>query len=156
MVLKSVPMTREGLDRFKAELEHLRNVRRKEVADRIHQARDDARPQNNAEFEDAKNEQALVEGRIKELEQLLSCATPIDEERTQDGCVRVGSTVTVSQPNGTETRYTIVGRAEANPLHGRISNESPCGRALLGRRVGDRVEVIAPSGAIAMVVKLIE
>jgi transcription elongation factor GreA len=156
MVLSSVPMTRDGLAKVRCELDQLRGVRRQEVAARIHQARDDARPQNNAEFDDAKNDQARVEGRIQELERLLARATPIDEERTTDGCVRVGSRVTIRQQTGREQSYTIVGSAEANPLQGRISNESPCGRALLGRHVGDRVEVQAPSGAIEVLVTAIE
>ncbi len=156
MVLSSVPMTRDGLTKAVTELNLLRSVRRQEVAARIHQARGDASPQNNADFEDAKNEQAVVEGRIQELERLLARATPIDEERTTDGCVRVGSRVTVQQQGGREQSYTIVGSAEANPLQGRISNESPCGRALLGRCVGDRIEVQAPSGPIAMVITAIE
>ncbi len=156
MVLSSVPMTRDGLAKSLNELDQLRTVRRQEVAARIHEARSDARPQNNADFEDAKNEQALLEGRIQELERLIARATPIDEERTTDGCVRVGSHVTVKQQGGREQSYTIVGSAEANPLQGRISNESPCGRALLGRHVGDHVEVQAPSGLIAMVITAIE
>ena len=157
MTVKAMPMTRDGRARFSAELDHLRNVRRPEVAQRIHEARDEARQQNNADYEDAKNEQSLIEGRIRELEELLSCAILIEEHQgANDGCVRVGNTVTVVQKTGSEAEYTIVGSAEANPLKGKISNESPCGRALLGRKIGDEVQVMAPSGAITITVKRIE
>lgn len=155
MVYKPVPMTREGRERFVAELEHLRGVRRPEAAARIHQARDETRPQNSAEYEDARHEQTLVERRIVELEQLLACAVPIDESACDGAEVRVGSTVKVQQHTGNETEFTIVGSAEASPLKGRISNESPVGRALLGKRIGDTVQVAAPAGALTMVVKAI-
>ncbi len=155
MVYKPVPMTREGRERFVAELEYLRLVRRPEVAARIHQARDETRPQNSAEYEDARHEQTLVERRILELEQLLACAVPIDEAACDAAEVRVGSTVKVLQQTGNEAEFTIVGSAEASPLKGRISNESPVGRALLGKRIGDTVQVAAPAGALTMVVKAI-
>lgn len=154
MAYKTVPMTREGRERFAGELEHLRSVRRSEVAERIHQARDETRPQNSAEYEDARHEQTLVERRILELEQLLACAVLIDESACDGAEVRVGSTVKVEQHSG-ESEFTIVGSAEASPLKGRISNESPVGRALLGKRIGDTVQVAAPAGAITMVVKAI-
>jgi transcription elongation factor GreA len=140
-------LTREGLDRMRAELEELVNVRRAEVATRIHDAKEHGDLAENAEYEDAKNEQAFVEGRIQSLETLIRNAILIDETHSTDH-VQIGSTVVVETASGRET-YTIVGSAEASPRDGRISNESPVGRALLGRRRGEKVVVHVPAGDIA-------
>lgn len=157
MVRNPVPITPEGKQRLEAELDHLRSVRRPEIAERIHTVRVESRPQNDAEYEDAKREQSLVEGRIRELEALLANVVLIEANgATSDGCVRIGCTVTVANHDGKEVGYTIVGRAEARPLGGKISNESPVGRALLGKRVGEEVLVDAPAGTIKLVVKRIE
>jgi transcription elongation factor GreA len=156
MAEKAVPMTREGIERLEKELDHLRNVRRQEVADRIHEAKELASAQNNAEYEEAKNEQAFVEGRIMTLEHLLQNATLIDEEAAHHASrVQLGSTVTVSTSEGKTTDYTIVGAAEARPTEGLISNESPVGRALLGKRVGDEIQVQVPKGVLRLTVTAI-
>lgn len=149
MVEKTVPLTKEGLAKLEQELEHLRTVRRLEVAARIHQAKELASTQNNAEYEDAKNEQAFVEGRILTLEKIIQNAVIIDEEEAHHSKqVRLGCVVTVMTHDGNEQRFTIVGTTEADPKQGRISNESPMGRALLGKRVADEVQVNAPKGIL--------
>jgi len=153
MAEKAVPMTKEGIERLEKELEYLRNVRRPEVAERIHQAKELASAQNNAEYEEAKNEQAFVEGRIMTLEHLLQNATVIDEEAAHHATrVQLGSKVTVVEQDGKTRAYTIVGAAEARPAEGLISNESPVGRALLGKRVGDEVQIQVPKGVLRLTV----
>ncbi len=137
-------LTHDGLEKLRAELEQLVNVRRAEVAARIHDAKEHGDLAENAEYEDAKNEQAFVEGRIQTLESLIRNAVLIDEHHSSDH-VQIGSTVMVDSPDGKET-FHIVGSAEADPGAGRISNESPVGRALLGHRKGDKVVVHVPSG----------
>ena len=153
MVDKPTPLTQEGYTRLQQELEHLRTVRRPEVLTRIQQAKDLADFQHNAEYDDAKNEQAFVEGRIITLDRLLKDASIIDEEEAhQANCIQLGSTVTVLNHKGQEERYTIVGSAEADPNRGRISNESPVGMALLGKREGAEVEVQVPAGSSHFVI----
>lgn len=156
MAEKAVPMTKEGIERLEKELEHLINVRRAEVAERIHQSKELASAQNNSEYEDAKNEQAFVEGRIMTLEHLLQNATVIDEEAAHHASiVQIGSTVHVTDAEGKTTEYTIVGAAEAKPTGGLISNESPVGRALLGKRVGDEVQISVPKGVLRLTITAI-
>jgi transcription elongation factor GreA len=153
MAEKAVPMTKEGIQRLQKELDHLLEVRRPEVAERIHAAKELASAQNNAEYEEAKNEQAFVEGRILTLEHLLQNVTVIDEEAAHHANrVQLGSTVEVAG-DGKKMTYTIVGPAEANPTEGKLSNESPVGRALLGKRVGDEVQVQVPKGVTRFTVK---
>ncbi len=151
MVEKAQPITKEGLAKIEEELQHLETVRRREVAERIHQAKELASTQNNAEYEDAKNEQAMVEGRIQTLQGLIQNAEIID----QDGAhrskqVMLGSTVKVKTSEGKSFEYQIVGPAEADPREGKISNESPVGRALIGKKLNDEVQVMAPAGVITM------
>ncbi len=150
MEAHNVLLTEEGLRKLEQELEHLKRVRRPEVADRIRQSKELASTQNNAEFDDAKNEQAFVEGRILTLEQMIQDATIIDEEQAHRASrVQIGSTVTVSEGKGKkQQQYHIVGSAEADPKEGRISNESPVGIALLGKRPGDAVQVNVPKGVL--------
>jgi transcription elongation factor GreA len=148
-------LTRDGLKKLEEELEHLRTVRRLEVAERLHQAMEDGELIENAEYEAAKNEQAFVEGRILTIEMLLSEAVIIEEEGPSNN-VRVGATVTVREDGSKPEQYTIVGAAEANPAKGMISNESPLGRALLGRKVGDEIKVSAPAGVLSFKVVKIE
>ena len=150
-------LTREGLKKLEEELEFLRTVRRAQVAERLHDAQEDGELIENAEYEDAKNEQAFVEGRILTLESMLSNAVII-QDSGPEGVVSLGSTVTIKESGsgGKPEAYQLVGAAEANPKHGRISNESPLGKALLGRRVGDEVKVNAPAGAISFRVVAIE
>jgi transcription elongation factor GreA len=140
-------LTREGLKRLEEELTYLRTVRRAQVAERLHNAQDDGELIENAEYEDAKNEQAFLEGKILDLESKLSNAVIIANDGTGD-TVRLGSTVTIKEQGGTPEKYMLVGAAEASPNDGRISNESPLGRALLGRKVGEDVKVNAPSGTL--------
>ena len=147
---KEVFLTPEGLEKLKAELEHLRSVRRQQVADQIHRAKELGGTVDNAEYDDAKNEQAFVEGRILTLEKMIQNATLIQEEKTPSSSVRLGSKVTVRSRGSDKEYYTIVGSAEANPGEGKISNESPVGKALMGKRVGDEVEVRAPAGALKL------
>lgn len=147
MVDHPVLLTEEGLARLEKELEHLKTVRRPQVAERIRQAKELASTQNNAEYDDAKNDQAFVEGRILTLEKLIQDARIINEEEAHHASsVQIGSTVHLVDSEGKKTQYTIVGSAEADPKSGRISNESPVGRALLGKRVGDEVQVSVPKG----------
>lgn len=143
---KPVLLTPQGLRLLESELEELTTTRRTEVAERIRQARDFGDISENAEYTEAKNEQSLVEGRILTLEAMVRNAVLIDEGPHPDGVVAVGTTVAIDAGDGSE-RYEIVGAAEADPLNGRISNESPLGRALLGHRVGDEIEWSGPAGS---------
>jgi transcription elongation factor GreA len=141
---KTTYVSREGLDKLREELNEMVTLRRPEIAQRIHDAKEHGDLTENAEYEDAKNEQAFVEGRIQALETIIKNATLIDEHTSTDH-VQVGSTVKVNGDDGTQT-FMIVGSTEAKPADGRISNESPVGRALLGRRKGDKVVVKVPAG----------
>ena len=141
---KPTYISKDGLDRLRTELEEIVTSRRPEIAQRIHDAKEHGDLTENAEYEDAKNEQAFVEGRIAQLEAMIKNATLIDENTSNDH-VQIGSTVKVDGPDGKES-FTIVGSAEARPTEGRISNESPVGRALLGRRKGDTITVHVPAG----------
>jgi len=143
---KPTYLSRDGLDKLHVELDEMVNVRRAEVATRIHDAKEHGDLSENAEYEDAKNEQAFVEGRIQTLEVIIKNATIIEEKHSTEH-VQIGSTVTVESGDGNET-FTIVGSTEASPREGRISNESPVGRALLGRKKGDKVAVHAPNGEV--------
>jgi transcription elongation factor GreA len=141
---KPTYLSKDGLEKLRAELEEMTTVKRPEVAQRIHDAKEHGDLSENAEYEDAKNEQAFVEGRIQTLEALIKNATIIDENHSTDH-VQIGSTVSVESPDGKET-FTIVGSTEAKPTEGRISNESPVGRALLGKKKGEKVLVRVPAG----------
>ncbi len=137
-------ISEDGLAKLRGELEELVNVRRQEIAQRIHDAKEHGDLAENAEYEDAKNEQAFVEGQIQRLEALIKNAILIDETHGTDH-VQIGSTVKVEGTDGKEV-FTIVGSTEASPSDGKISNESPVGRALLGKRKGDAVAVHVPAG----------
>ncbi len=140
-------LTREGYQRLQQELEYLRTVKRQEVAQRLHEALEGGELIENAEYEAAKNEQAFVEGRIQELEILLATARIIEENvMNKEGIIQIGSTVTIQEEGNPPETYKIVGAVEANPRQGRISNESPIGKAILGHKAGDIVEVDAPGG----------
>ena len=144
---KETILTPEGLRRLEDELEHLKTVRRKEVAGRIKQSKEFGDLMENSEYEDAKNEQAFVEGRILQLEVMLRNARVIDNHAVPPDRVAVGSTVRVKDLSaGDEITYMIVGSPEADPDQDKINNESPVGRALLGKRKGDTVEVTVPAG----------
>ncbi len=156
MVDKQVFVTPEGLEKLKSELEYLRTVRRQEVAEQIQKAKELGSTVNNPEYETAKNQQSFVEGRILTLEGMIKHAAVIPPEEGHSGRVTLGSTVVVTSTDGKKEHYTIVGSAEANPGEGKISNESPVGRALLGKKVGDHVEVAAPAGVLKLKVSKIE
>ncbi len=142
-----VYLTASGLKKLEDELEHLHTVRRQEVAQRLREAMQGGELIDNAEYEAAKNEQAFIEGRILEVEYIVSQAKLIEPGKTTD-VVCIGSTVVVKQNGKKRETFTIVGAAEADPKAGLISNESPLGQALLDHKVGDEVEVIAPAGAL--------
>ncbi len=155
MTDKPVPLTREGRIKLEEELEGLR-VRRRDVAERIHNAQEQGTSQNDAEYDDAKQEQGMVEGRILELEDVMRRATIIDEQGAQHaGRVVIGSAVEVEQ-DGVSRHYKIVGAPEADAGSGKISNESPVGFALLGKAAGDVVDVVVPKGVIKVKVIKIE
>jgi transcription elongation factor GreA len=147
MVDKEVVLTVNGLKKIEDELEQLKTVRRKEVAERIKQAIAFGDISENSEYDEAKNEQAQVEERILKLESMLKKARVIDEDDISTDVVSVGSIVTVLDIEfQEEVEYTIVGSAEADPYDLKISNESPVGRTLLGKKIGDVVEVQIPDG----------
>jgi len=148
-------VTKEGLKKLEEELNFLRTVRRGQVAERLHNAQEDGELIENAEYEDAKNEQAFVEGRILALESMLSSAVIIDTDRPA-GVVSLGSKITIREPGSKPEVYTLVGAAEADPKGGLISNESPLGKALLGRKIGDDVKVNAPQGTLSFRVVAID
>jgi transcription elongation factor GreA len=148
-------LTSEGYRKLQDELEYLRTTKRKEVADRLHEAMEGGELIENAEYEAAKNEQAFLEGRIKELEVLLATARVVDETPPADS-VQIGTTVTIKEEDNPPEIYDIVGAAEANPSEGKISNESPLGKALIGHKAGDRVQVDAPAGSFIVKVMKVE
>jgi len=153
---KETFLTPEGLRKLEEELDHLKAVKRKEVAERIKQAKDFGDLSENSEYEDAKNEQAFVEGRILTLEAMLRSVRVIDNHDARSDVVTIGSTVRVTDETGEDVTYTIVGSAEADPINDKISNESPVGRALLGKRKGQAVTVQVPAGTIRYTVKAIK
>lgn len=144
---KEIVLTREGLAKLEHELDDLKTIHRREVNDRIRQAKEFGDISENAEYEDAKQEQAFVEGRIMKLEQMVRNARLIDEGEYDDGEVHLGSTVKVKDlAKGDTHEFTIVGSAESDPPNHRLSNESPLGSALLGRKKGDSIDVTTPRG----------
>ena len=149
-------LTPEGHDQLEQELHELRTVRRPDVASRIHQATEGGGTVDNAEYEEVKNEQAFVEGRIRDLEEILNNAVVAERSPDSEDQVQFGSDVTVRTESGQSRSYHLVGSAEARPLEGKISNESPVGQALLDRRVGDVVEVATPSGVQKLTIVAIE
>jgi transcription elongation factor GreA len=138
----------DGLKKLQAELEQLRTTKRAEVAERIHAAMEFGDFTENSELEQAKNDQAFLEGRIMTLEQMIKNAQVIDEKASHD-LVEVGSHVTI-ESDGHKEKYVIVGSAEAAPQEGKISNESPVGRALMGHRPGETVKMSVPAGTVEM------
>ena len=142
-----VLLTEEGLTKLEAELHELSTTGRVGVAEAIREAQELGTAQIDGQYEDAKNRQAFLEGRIQEVEKMLENAELIDEDAAHKSKeVRVGSTVTVKLRNGTRQKFQLVGPAEANPPEGRISHESPVGQALLGSKRNDKVKVSAPGG----------
>lgn len=146
---KEVILTYEGLKKLEAELEEYKTVRRREVAERIKQALAFGDLSENSEYDEAKNEQAFIEGRIATIENMLRKAKVIDDEDINTDAVSVGAKVTVKDLEfDDEVEYTIVGSTEADPMEMKISNESPVGKALIGHKVGDVVDVAVPDGII--------
>jgi transcription elongation factor GreA len=143
---KDVLLTPEGLENLKKEIEYLSTTKRREVAERIKEAREFGDISENSEYDDAKNEQAMLEARIMTLEDKLRSASVIDAKELSADVVRVGSQVHVTDDKGKSVAYTIVGSTEANPSENKLSNESPVGKALIGRKQGDKVKVVLPSG----------
>ena len=146
-MIKEVVMSSEGLKKLEEELEQLKTVKRKEVAEKIKTALSFGDLSENSEYDEAKNEQAIVEGRIAEIEAQLKHVHILDESTLTDEIVHIGSKVRALNGKGVEVEYKIVGSTEADPLNGSISDESPVGSALLGHAVGDKVTVVMPSGA---------
>jgi transcription elongation factor GreA len=147
--VKEVILTPEGFKKLKAEIEHLSTVKRREVADRIRVAREFGDIAENAEYDDAKNEQMLLEHRIATLEERLKAARVIEKKEITTDVVSVGSHVKLRDMDAKQTvEYHIVGSAEANPTEHKLSNESPVGRAIIGKKKGEVVEVAAPRGAL--------
>lgn len=142
---KDVILTPDGLTKLKNELEYLSTEKRREVAARIKEAREFGDISENAEYDDAKNEQAMLESKIAQLEEKLRAATVIDSKDVKKDIVGIGSSVEV-EDNGKSATYTIVGSAEANPAERKLSNESPVGKALLGLKAGDTATVQLPNG----------
>ena len=153
---REVYITQEGLQKIQEELDYLKSVRRAEIARRIREAKEAGDIMENAGYDEAKNEQSFVEGRILQLEQTVRNAVLIGEQVRHDR-VELGHFVTVREQDTNELeRYLIVGSAEAAPGDGRISNESPLGKALMNRRVGEQVSVKTPGGTIQFVIVKIE
>lgn len=149
MVDKDIFFTREGLEKIESEIEHLKTVRRTEVAERIRVALGYGDLSENAEYDEAKNEQAQVEERIAKLENMVRKAQIIDEEALTKDQVNIGSRVEVKDMSDGEIfEYTIVGSVESDPLAGKISNESPVGSKLIGAKIGEIVEIEVPDGII--------
>jgi transcription elongation factor GreA len=153
-MVKEVILTKEGKEEVEQELHELIHVKRPEIAERIKVARDFGDLSENAEYDAARNEQARIEARINELEAVLKYAVVIDDKKTKKGVVSLGKKVDVLDKNyDEEMTFMIVGTTEADVTEGKISNESPIGNALLGRKVGETVEVDAPEGKILLEIK---
>ena len=157
MAEKPIFLTHQGKAALEAELNTLVNVTRPEIAEQIRQAREAGDITENAAYEDAKHQQGMLEGRIQELEHMLKHAQMIEEgvHSASEG-VQLGHHVTVTDTDGRDEKYFLVGSAEARPAQGKISNESPMGKALLGHRVGEAVDVATPGGRLKFTVKAIE
>jgi transcription elongation factor GreA len=155
MAAQTTFLTPEGLKKLEEELEYFRTVRRQEVAQRLRAVLEEQDILENAEYEDAKNEQAFVEGRILTLEDILRNVAIIEEGGPADR-VGIGNRVTVAEEDGEPETYHIVGSVEADPKRGRVSNQSPLGKALLGHRVGDEVIINVPDGVICFRITAIQ
>ena len=155
--MKEVILTPEGYEKLKSEIQHLSNDKRREVADRIRVARDFGDISENAEYDDAKNEQAMLEHKIAQLEERLVHARVIERGDVDLSVVSVGAKVRLRDVDAKQTvEYVIVGSAEADPAESKLSNESPVGKAIIGRKKGETVEVAAPRGALKFKIMGIE
>lgn len=157
MIEKIYPMTLDGKNKLEAELEELKTVKRKEIVERIKVARSFGDLSENSEYESAKDEQAFVEGRITTIETMLRFSEIIDNSKCAADEVAIGRKITfIELPDGEIEEYTIVGSAEADPFSGRISNDSPIAKALMGKKVGDQVVISTPGGDMTIEIKSIE
>ncbi|MFS0888525.1 transcription elongation factor GreA [Peribacillus frigoritolerans] len=148
---KEYPMTKEGKVKLEQELEQLKTVKRKEVVERIKIARSFGDLSENSEYDSAKEEQAFVEGRITTIENMIRNAKIIEGNDSNTDTVSLGKSVTfVELPNGDEETYSIVGSVEADPFEGKISNDSPIAKSLIGKRVGDKVSIMTPGGEMSV------
>jgi transcription elongation factor GreA len=148
-VLKEIILTPEGHEKLKEEIEHLSTVKRREVAERIKQAREFGDIAENSEYDDAKNEQAMLEHRIATLQERLKHSRVLEKKEITTDVVSVGTRVRLRDVDAKETiEYTIVGSAEANPAEHKLSNESPVGKAIIGHKKGETVQVAAPRGSL--------
>ena len=145
---EDILLTQEGYDKIVAEHEELVSVRRKEVSERLKEAISYGDLSENSEYDEAKNEQGLVEGRIALLEKMLKHARVVTEDELSTDHISVGSHVRIKDEDGDEDEYDITGSTEADPVNGKISDESPIGAALIGHSVGDKVDITLPSGAV--------
>jgi len=152
MTEKEIFLTPEGLKKLEDELNHLKTEKRQEIAEKIQEAKESRSAVISPEYEEAKNEQGFVEGRILDLERMIKNAVIIhhEEAKKKGGHVELGSKVIVKFVDGNKENYIIVGSAEASPGEGKISNESPMGNALMNRKVGDEVEFDAPAGKLKL------
>ncbi len=155
MIQRKIFLTKEGLEKIKKELDELINKKRPEVIKRIKEAKAYGDLSENSEYEDAKNEQSFIEGKISELQNMIKNAQIIDKKDKKSNIISLGSTI-IASLDGKDNEYTIVGSAEADPSKGKISNESPIGEALLGKKAGDEVEVEVPAGKIKFKIKNIK
>ncbi|NLK37456.1 MAG: transcription elongation factor GreA [Epulopiscium sp.] len=156
MAEKKVVLTYEGLKKMEEELETLKTVRRKEVAEKIKEARGQGDLSENAEYDSAKEEQAEIEARIVVLEKMLRNAEVIDDEEVSRDVISVGSIVKLYDLEfNEEVEYIIVGSAEADPMNGKISNESPVGKGLLGHKAGETITIDTPSGDVVFRIEAI-
>ncbi len=150
---KKYPMTASGKKKLEEELEFLKTVKRKEVVERIKIARSYGDLSENSEYDSAKEDQAFVEGKISTLESMIRNSVIITENEMNTDEVQLGKTVTFKElPDGDEETYTIVGSAEANPIEGLISNDSPIAKGLIGRSKGDEVKILTPGGEMSVVI----
>lgn len=138
-------LTEDGLKKLASELDMLKNTKRKEISERIQEAKELGDLSENAEYVEAKNDQAFVEGRILEIESILKYATIIKQKNKPNGKIQIGSKIKIEDDENTK-EYYIVGSNEADPAQGKISNESPLGQAFLGKKIGDIIEISVPSG----------
>lgn len=144
---KQTFITADGLEKLKQELDHLKNVKRREIAERIQEAKELGDLSENAEYSEAKEEQSFIESRVLELESTIRNISIIQKTK-KTGAIQIGSSFTAASDQGKTVTYTIMGSSEANPSVGKISNESPLGQAFLGKKEGDTVAVSVPAGTI--------
>ncbi len=147
-MVNAIQMTQTGYDELAKELEELKTTKRSEIAEKIKIARGYGDLSENSEYDEAKNEQGLVEGRIALLEKMLKHARVVTEDELSTDHISVGSHVRIKDEDGDEDEYDITGSTEADPVNGKISDESPIGAALIGHSVGDKVDITLPSGAV--------